>query len=298
MIQFDLSNLWPKFILRDKNGYALAKAMEAGLRYFLDRCQEGLDCTIDPDKMPEWRLDEMAWELNSLYDYSADISAKREWIKDAIPLYSIWGTPKSVVDYLSGYFDEVELEEFWQYGGDPFHFRVTLSGEWTNEREAWARRAIQTAKNVRSIMDALAAGAGAHIQIGAVQDGFWRFYYPMTGTLEAGTWPSENTIGIADAGSAEIGAEAEDYRFPFTMTGTVPGEATIGVLGSGGAKAAGVASGYLFPYPTPSEDAHTGQYPVISTLGEQASANIDADATDGDTAFAIPYKMCGYDDVL
>ncbi|MBQ8708527.1 MAG: phage tail protein [Succinivibrionaceae bacterium] len=295
MIRFDLNRLYPKFILQDKNGYAIAKALEAGLKYFLDRCQEGLDCVLDPDKMPEWRLDEMAWELNSLYDYTADVASKRKWIKDAIPLYSIWGTPQSVVDYLSGYFDAVELEEFWQYGGDPYHFRVTLTGEWTAENEAWARRAINTAKNVRSVMDTLAAGAGAFIEVRAEQDAYWRFPYPMTGTLEAGTWQQENTIGIIDAGGADVGAAAEDYKFPYTMAGTVPDTATIGVLAGGGAVLDGQAEGYPFDYRMPGDNVRTGEHPQPAILAAFSDGAAEADTSDA--AYSIPYKLCGYDEL-
>ena len=32
MITFDVYQLWPKFLLRDQTGYAMAKALEAGLK--------------------------------------------------------------------------------------------------------------------------------------------------------------------------------------------------------------------------------------------------------------------------
>ena len=90
--KFDLIRTVPKFILRDRNGFAMARAIEAALKYFLEKSQEGLDTLQNVDKMPEWRLDEMAWEMNCLYDETAQEEVKREWIRNAIPLYSIWGT--------------------------------------------------------------------------------------------------------------------------------------------------------------------------------------------------------------
>ena len=160
MIDFDISKLFPKFILADKNGYAMARAIEAGLRYFLDRCQQGIDCVQNPDKMPEWRLDEMAGEYNLMYDYAADIDIKRQWIKDAIQFYSLYGTPEGVVKYLKAAFDTVNLEEWWQYGGDPFHFRVTVTGEWSEKNDEWGKRAINSVKNARSGLDTLTCNAG------------------------------------------------------------------------------------------------------------------------------------------
>lgn len=153
MIEFDIKSLVPAFIMQDKEGYAMAKAIEAALKYFLEHIQQGLDCIQNPEKMPEWRLDELAWEYNIPYDYTADIEIKREWVRNAHTLSHLYGTPEGIVQYMGGYFDEAALEEAWQYGGDPFHFRVLFGGSWTPEKVAWATRAINMVKNVRSVLD-------------------------------------------------------------------------------------------------------------------------------------------------
>ena len=93
MFELDITKWVPKFILADKNGYALAKAIEAGLQSANDIVSQGVDCITDVDAMPEWRLDEVAWEYNILYDYDADIATKRKWVSDAVQTYAIYGTP-------------------------------------------------------------------------------------------------------------------------------------------------------------------------------------------------------------
>lgn len=191
---FDLKRIVPRFILRDSNGYAMAKAIEAALKFFLEKSQEGLDTLQNVDKMPEWRLDEMAWEMNCLYDETAELEMKREWIRNAIPLYSIWGTKASILEYLKGYFGEIEVQENWEYEGDPFHFRVTVGGEWTPENEAWARRAVERAKNVRSVLDDMRIGCRAAIGIIATGDILYRFPYPYANELTAGEYPTENML--------------------------------------------------------------------------------------------------------
>ena len=167
MIDFRIEQLIPTFLLEDKNGYALAKAIEAALKYMLAHVREGVDTIQNVEKMPEWRLDELAEELNCLYDCRADIEAKRRWISSATPLFYAYGTPQAVYNYLEGYFDEVELEENWQYAGKPYRFRVTVSGEWNAENEAWLRRAVQAAKNARSVLDNVAVGSGTNIVVRA-----------------------------------------------------------------------------------------------------------------------------------
>lgn len=170
MITFDINDIFPQFILRDRTGYAMAKALEAGLNYFLTTAQTGLETVLDPDKMPEWRLDEMAWELDCIYDYQADVETKRGWIKSALPYYSIYGTKEIVRKYLLAVYDNVVLEEAWEYEGDPFHFRVIVDGVYTADNDAWAKSAIAKTKNVRSVLDTVSFNGGestANEKIGA-----------------------------------------------------------------------------------------------------------------------------------
>lgn len=232
MFTIDIKKFTPKFILEDKNGKALAAAIEAGLNRMNAIIKQGVDCVNDTDTMPEWRLDEMAWETQCLYDYNANIETKREWIKNAIPYYRLYGTPQALYKYLSGYFDDIVLEESWVYGGEPFHFRVTVEGEWTPDNEAWARRAIAAAKNVRSILDGLSIGCACTIGMSVECGVLNRFTYPLTGAENwAGRWPQENTLGVIDeSGKAAVEANATPWTYPYPLTGTTPEINTLGAL--------------------------------------------------------------------
>ena len=143
----DIARLVPKFILADRNGYALAKALEAAMRIIDATVDQGIKCVTDVSAMPEWRLDEMAWEYACLYDNTAPVEVKRQWIRDAVPMYSIYGTKAGVIQYLRPYFESVELNETGN-----FAFEVSLFGDLSPENEAWARKAIALAKNVRSVL--------------------------------------------------------------------------------------------------------------------------------------------------
>ena len=239
-ITFDIKRLVPKYIYNDKNGYALSKAIERAFQYVADRVEEGLVILQDPDKMPEWRLDELAEDYNILYDYNADIEVKRNWIKNAIPYYRIYGTPEAIVQYLTGYFNEVELEEWFEYGADPFLFRLIVDGTWTPENEAWARKAIERAKNVRSVLDSLRIGSRCNIGIMAEGAVLARFAYPLTGAENwAGRWPQTNTLGIIDeTGKASVDASGAAWPFPYPMTGTTPEINTLGIVGENDIEAA------------------------------------------------------------
>ena len=155
MMDIDIRGLVPRFILRDQNGYAMAKALEAGLNAFLAVAQGGLDTWGNVDKMPEWRLDEMAWEYGIPFDYTADAEVKRAWIRDAWALSRLYGTLDGMRRYLAGYFDGAEVVEAADYSGDPYHFRIDLTGEWNAAKVAWAQAAAEATKNVRSVLDGM-----------------------------------------------------------------------------------------------------------------------------------------------
>lgn len=157
----DIARLVPRFLLEDRNGYAMAKAIEAGLQRLTGLVQDGIDCVLDVSTMPEWRLDEMAWELNCPYDYSADVSQKRLWIENAVPYFYAFGTRQAILNYLSAY--GATVDENWVYGGDPFHFKVTVNSDVTQHERDWIRNAIETTKNVRSVLDELGVGSGTKL---------------------------------------------------------------------------------------------------------------------------------------
>lgn len=153
MFIFDVTKFLPSFILNDTNGRALAKAIDAGVQIMNNVISDGVKRLNDVDSMPEWRLDEMAWEYNIPYDYKADIDIKREWVRNVQRLARLYGTPEGIQQYMQGYFDTATVEEAWEYNGDPFHFRVIFPDSWTPEKVAWATTAINTVKNVRSVLD-------------------------------------------------------------------------------------------------------------------------------------------------
>lgn len=153
MMNIDIGALVPKFLMKDRNGRALAKALETGLNEFLSVCRQGVSMMDDPDSMPEWRLDELAWEYNIPYSYTADIEAKRGWVRDAYDLSRMYGTAEGIAKYLSAYFGEAQVLEAADYSGSAYHFKVKVNGAKTVADTAWALSAANAIKNVRSVLD-------------------------------------------------------------------------------------------------------------------------------------------------
>lgn len=190
MFEIHIEQLVPKFILADRNGYALAKAIEAGLNALNAGALKGLETLSDFDSMPEWRLDELAWEYACPYNYRADVDVKRVWIKNAAIYGSLYGTPRAIVEYLGGLYERVTVEESQEYGGDPFHFRVLLEGDWHDANIPFVQSAIEDIKNVRSVLDGIRPGTRFMVGIMGQSEAA-RFNYPLTGTIPAGLYPGE-----------------------------------------------------------------------------------------------------------
>lgn len=300
MIEFAIHQLFPDFMLADKNGYAMARAIERALQIMCETVQTGVDNLQNIDKMPEWRLDEMAWELGCLYDSNANIETKRRWIKDATPLYAALGTPQAVYNFLEGFFEQVELEENWQYAGEPFHFRVTVSGEWNDANEAWMRRAIASAKNVRSVLDDIAVGSGTVITVQGEGNQLARFPYPMTDAQPTGIYPQENFAAKTTEGIIAIAThDAHGNRFLYPLAGTKPQENTIGKTAQSNLVAQAAMDKHVFPYPATSEDQPSGTRPNESTLGKMTDAETSAQSDGKATAFSYSpcaeANLCGED---
>lgn len=109
-------------------------------------------------KLPEEIVDELAWQYHvDFYDVSAGIAKKRELVRKAIAHHRYKGTPAAVEEVCSAAFDSAEVLEWYDYGGEPYHFRVRMVQESIPDEAVMAEmvKAVNSAKNVRSWLDGL-----------------------------------------------------------------------------------------------------------------------------------------------
>ena len=130
------------------------------------------------------------------------IEQKRYWITNATYLYTVYGTPQAIYNFLEGFFQTVQVEENWEYGGDPFHFRVTVSGgSYDAAKIAWAQKAIMNVKNTRSVLDAVIVDNSSELVLRGGFDWFRSPYYFDDEEITTGDgiedWIEESTDDIA-----------------------------------------------------------------------------------------------------
>lgn len=131
----DFIKLLPKFMRNDKAVQGLAAAIN-GIIPDLAAAARKLSTWDCLDELSVAELDELAWELNiPWYDASASIQVKREVIKNSDIVHQTLGTKWAVENVIATYFGDGSIEEWFEYGGEPGHFRVLSSNpSLNNER--------------------------------------------------------------------------------------------------------------------------------------------------------------------
>lgn len=109
------------------------------------------------DELTEDELDDLAWELNILwYDKAAGIDAKREIVKSSDEVYRHLGTKWAVESVINSCFGEGYLREWFEYDGEPGHFRVySTNATINNERLVEFLNLLYKVKRASSKLDGI-----------------------------------------------------------------------------------------------------------------------------------------------
>lgn len=123
----ELIKLIPQFMRNDEAVQGLAAGVDAiipGLATAIEK----LSTWDHIDELTDAELDELAWELNiPWYDSTAGIGVKREVIKNSDQVYKRLGTKWAVENVIRTYFGDGYIMEWFEYDGEPGHFRVYSS---------------------------------------------------------------------------------------------------------------------------------------------------------------------------
>lgn len=152
-----LQQILPSSIASDTTVQNIAKAINEKLK-LINRQTELILLLPRLDELPETLVDELAWQYHvDFYDYAADITKKRALVRKAIAWHRYKGTPAAVEEVCTAVFQSAKVAEWWQYGGEPYHFQVRLIEEGVPDESVIdnLERAIQVTKNTRSWLDGL-----------------------------------------------------------------------------------------------------------------------------------------------
>lgn len=107
------------------------------------------------DDLTEEFIDELAVQFHvDFYSSTLPIEKKRALVKNSIAWHMRKGTASVVQEMATIVFDDASVEEWFEYGGDPFFFRIMiLQSEMSEEGIAQVIRLLNAVKNVRSWLD-------------------------------------------------------------------------------------------------------------------------------------------------
>lgn len=179
-----LTDIMPGNITQKPEVKALSYALQQAYR-LLYRYSRRLYIYSNLDEQPEEVIDLLASELRTQYYRSTlDIDTKRRLVKNTLIWYMSAGTPNAVEELVAAVFGEGEVKEWFEYGDDPFYFKVETKAVLTEEMIDFFSKMIGRVKNTRSHIRAvdirrtveqrICAGAGQSqtIRPPAITDGY------------------------------------------------------------------------------------------------------------------------------
>jgi len=153
---FNLLKLIPPSLQGDTQVQAACSALEGEM--------QAVSVAIDQimiisklDQQPEEVIDSLAWQWHvDFYEDTMDINTKIALVKNAIAWHRRKGTAGMVQEYVSTVLTSGEVTEWFQYDGQPYHFKVQTNGVITSQ-DAYERlvKLINLVKNTRSWLDSI-----------------------------------------------------------------------------------------------------------------------------------------------
>lgn len=271
-----LTDALPKTLAEQPWVQALAEAsrkMRRRVMAYADRTR--LFCDID--EASEEALDALAVELQTpLYKNYYPLTVKRQIVKNSMLYYIRSGTRGAVEELLADIYQGAEVEEWFEYGGEPNYFRVAIDISRTTvpvaemtpaELEGW----LYSVKRASSALESLSYMIRHAIIIGCKVEAFLQSP-PECGTLECGTYPEASTLGWSAGAWLQIAGRADAYLVNPPECGTVPEISTVGwSIDAAISQAGSVAEAFVIE-PPEAGTAEAGEKPLTATLGQSLEA--------------------------
>ena len=139
--------------LKSPEVIAYSYALKKACKYVIDRV-ERIEIYTNIDKLSESILDYLALELRTqYYDEKFDVAIKRELIKNTLHWYMKAGTAAAVRELSTTVIGGGSVEEWFDYGGKPYMFKITTNEQLTKENLDKFSLMIDKVKNTRSKLE-------------------------------------------------------------------------------------------------------------------------------------------------
>jgi phage tail P2-like protein len=154
VFNIDFTRSLPAPLRDDKKILALAKVIAGELQ---ENIRMSRLTVLYPriDELKDWLLDILAHDLHiEWYDPDSPTELKREIIKDSVKIHKTLGTRPAVERVVAAYFGSGVVRHWYEYGGQPHHFKIVSDNpSITEEQEREFLWILNTVKRLSSWLD-------------------------------------------------------------------------------------------------------------------------------------------------
>lgn len=160
----NLLAVFPSALRNDKSMRALASSI-ANILATRPSEIDTLRIYANIDALPEEMLDILAYDFKvDWWDYDYSLEEKRQTLKDSWKVHRMLGTKAAVETAISAIYPDTTVEEWFEYGGDPYAFRLIIDAADRSvdaERHKRVLEMVNYYKNLRSHLDGITIDATA-----------------------------------------------------------------------------------------------------------------------------------------
>lgn len=123
----NLLSVFPSALQSDPSVVALAETAASALA---ERASEIAQLIIFSriDELPEELLDILAQDFKvDWWDHDYSLEEKRQTLKDSWSVHRTMGTKTAIVKAISAIYQDTKAQEWWEYGGKPYHFKLLIN---------------------------------------------------------------------------------------------------------------------------------------------------------------------------
>ena len=282
----------PEALRVDSDMVALAEAIAPKLTALVsmtDLC--GIYDRIDD--LPEEVLDGLAYDFKiDWYDYDYNITTKRRLLKSSFDVHRHLGTRQAVETAVQAVFPYSIVQEWFEYGGDPYCFRLVVNTTDHEDQEILGDgffRAVTMYKSFRSHLDGIIFRSYSVIKI------LTGWGYIVYASRLCGTFPSTATQGAIERGDIIIETDAGNLPESIPATGSMevgthPYTATQGGIADGDIVILTDVVELASAAPTTGQ-INAGTHPADVVQGSIQPGGIVADTNS--TSFVFEAPLCG-----
>lgn len=286
--EIDLTRALPPPLRQDKEMLALAQVIGAELQENSRLARLNI-IYARIDELPENVLDILAYDLHvDWYDFDYPIEAKRGVIRDSVKVHKRLGTVYATLTALRSVYPASEIEEWFDYNGEPFTFRVVLDVTRAKAPAEYfhIKRAIDSYKRLTAHLDSLVYQCRIDLEM-RIETRWWWLSAHRTGKSLAGTYPQRSIKAAIRGGQIEIVPNLGRFGFTSTPAGTAPQRSTGAALREAQIEAHSGAEAFAYKA-SPAGRETAGTRPQRATQGAIAAPCVGVGATGKDYPIIPP----------